>query len=948
MAIEVSVFTIGGGDLFVAVFNSVASIFNSKATIATITSLAIMFGGICAVFEFAKSKDIATLIKWVGIYILVTSLILYPKATVIIEDRTGFDEKPRVIDHVPLSLALFAGFTSRIGIGFTEVIETVFHMPNDLTYNKTGMLMGARLVLAAKHFQITDSEFSETLNDFMQQCVFFDLLLRKYSVDDLLHASNPWGFIKVNTSKARAFPLKGKITACNIGAGALDEWWKTSVNQAASIYAGQIIGNSKEAAGLLLSHLSDCYQFLTKVSSDGNTILQTNLLANAISNGITRFGANTNAYAALQAYQDTKSELTALESMNQAASQSAVWMQYYKNIIEAVLYAAFLIVYFLSYFPFGMSVIRNYLLGLFILQTLAPLYAIINFAANFFAQNRAMAFISTDPSHGDLSIANIVGITQANAEAMAVAGYLIWPVTIGGAVMLFRGLPGFIQNTGQFLGGVVQHSSTQVVSESIGGNINAGNASFGNKSLNNMNANHWDSNLRYASGASTFQTGTGSSITITPQGNEVLNNQGGMSQLAVNVQVAESNRAAASSQAQMSYTAGLNKLHSAGQQYSAGLRALDDYAKQEGHNINSGTTHSYTETSGVNHAANSVSQLIESFAKEHHVSHERAAQVLGQVYADVKVGQGLGFIVKGEVGASASLSASGRSAFGSLYNDAHRFAKETNFSETVDSAERAAIDTSFRDQTDKGNRLIHSITSSFDKGNSYRTEAASQLSISKSYSDYAQTTSENASTINANYTQSFFEWMRHQKSPSSQYGQGTFSQSAIDHMAIYEPEHLQQYADQFVKLKTNEAMSSFAQSHHLTDGKEEIFNSYQQSNQEIPGKSHIANAYRHDQNVIKQHDSDMKHVDENIREHVNQQMNHNKNTLNQKEQVQNQGAEPLKEHIKQKVKGQVLGSIDPSHNSLAEIMERNKSDNNTNHTGFFPFNHNDKREKQGD
>ena len=93
-----------------------------------------------------------------------------------IEDRTEH-LKPRIVDHVPLSLAIFASFTSGIGIAVTEIVETVFHMPDDMSYNKTGMLMGSKLVLASRNFQITDAEFSQTLNEFMQQCVFFDLFL---------------------------------------------------------------------------------------------------------------------------------------------------------------------------------------------------------------------------------------------------------------------------------------------------------------------------------------------------------------------------------------------------------------------------------------------------------------------------------------------------------------------------------------------------------------------------------------------------------------------------------------------------------------------------------------------------------------------------------------------------------------------------------------------------
>ena len=103
MALEVSVFTIGGGDLLEAVFNAVASVFNCSAGTGALTSLAVMLGGVFAVFEFSRTRDVSKLIKWMGVYVLVTSLMLYPKATVNIEDRSGIDIKPRAIDHVLLS-----------------------------------------------------------------------------------------------------------------------------------------------------------------------------------------------------------------------------------------------------------------------------------------------------------------------------------------------------------------------------------------------------------------------------------------------------------------------------------------------------------------------------------------------------------------------------------------------------------------------------------------------------------------------------------------------------------------------------------------------------------------------------------------------------------------------------------------------------------------------------
>lgn len=923
------VITIGGGDLILQVFNAIAAVFNDSASIGAITSLAIFLGGLFASFEFSKSRDIKVLIRWTGMYVIVTSLMLYPKATVNIEDRTGIDLKPRIVDNVPLSLAIFASITSRIGIGFTEAVETVFHLPNDMAYNKTGMLMGSKLVFASRHFQITDAAFSETLNEFMQQCVFYDILLRKYTLQDILHVDNPWDFIKNHTSQARAFPLNGEITVCNVGAGKLDAQWKQAINNAATVYGGQILIGSSNPGKLLASHLSDGYQFLTNVSKQGDEILKTNLLANAFDQALSHYGANANAPAALQAYNDTKSELQSRETMDQTGRQAGIWMQYFKNIIEAVLYAAFIFIYFLSYLPFGVMIIRNYLCGLFVLQALAPMYAIINFAANFFAQSRSMSFLSSDSTHSGLSIANIAGITQANADAMAVAGYLMWPVTLGGAVMLFRGMPQAIQSMGQLMGGVVQHAGSHVVAESVGGNISAGNANFGNRSMHNTNANHWDTNLRYAAGSQTFQTAMGSSLTVTPSGGEVLDNRGSLSNLSVSVRMAESMRSVASHQAQSSLSAAFNQSQAAGEQYASALRKINDFSHQQSRFESSGDSHSQTETTGVSQSAHTVSQLVDSFAKEHHVNHERAAQVLGQVYADIKGGFEF-FGNGGSMGVHGSASVSARSSFGSLYNDAHRFATDKNFAETMDSAKREAIESHYRDSSDQGNRLANSIASSLEKGDSYRTEAASQMSKAQSYSTLASTSSENAASIDANYSQVFYKWMRHQPSPASQYGRGTWSKDAIDNMAVHDPAMLQDYANRFVREKTDENMRSFEKTHHLSEGEKNIQDTYHHNNSKLHDRSGI-NA--HYQNFNKELQHQVKNAGPNpvgiiksgIKDEVHRDMQVNKHEIDNRHNELDQKAEPLNEGIHEKVKGGILGSLNgPIKGSTLEKIKNSK------------------------
>lgn len=908
MSLTLQVYTIGGGDYLESVFNAVASIFGDKSTIGAITNLAVILGGFSATLLFSRSKDVNVLLKWAGLYVVVTSLMLYPKATVVIEDFTGNDNRPRIVDHVPLSLAVFASLTSRIGQGFTELIETVFHMPDDVSYQKSGMLMGSKLVLAASNFQITDPEFSQSLNEFMQQCVFYDLLLNKYTVQELIHADDPWRFIRERTSVARAFPLNGQIVICNEGATQLDKMWTQEMNNAATIYGAQILGNHRSTNIQLLSHLKEGYSFLTNVSQEGATILQTNLLTNVLSQAINHYGANVNAPAALQAYQDTKTELQNRMTLDATGRQSGIWLQQFKNIIEALLYSSFIIIYFLSFFPFGPTIIRNYLTGMFYIQSLSPMYAIINYAASFYAQSRSMAFLASDTTHSTLSMANIMGITQANADAMALAGYLMWPVTIGGAIMIFRGMPSAIQGMGQYLGGVAQHTASGVAAESVGGNISVGNSSFGNQSLYNTNANHFDANGRYASGMMTLQTSSGSTVSISPSGSEMMDNRGAISNLGVDVRVAESIRTSAARQAQTNNSAALSQTHASGEQYSAALRQVIDYSDHHSHGRSSGTSHTLNETTGFSESAHDVSQIIKAFEKNHNVSHERALQLFGQIYAGT-----------GQVGLSGGASGNLRSSAGSLYSKAERFAADHHFNEAVDLAKRAALDSHFRDSADDGERYAKSIASSFDRGDSYRTEAASHFTKAKSYSTLASTSEENAASINANYTQEFYKWMQAQPSI---YGNGNMSRSMIDDMVVNDPTQARGYADRFVNEKTSEAIQSFNQSHHISNGNSEVNTAYHQNNHTLHGISSVRDNHKTNDHSVQSHNN-IRDVNTQIQSQVENTMYENKQKIKTKKDDVSTHGESMESRVSQKVKGGVIGSLDYPKDSLAAIIKEN-------------------------
>ncbi len=904
MALIVSVFTIGSGELVLNVFNAVAAIFNVKSSIGALTHIAIMLGGFCATLQFTKSHDIQTIIRWLGMYVLVTVLILSPKATVAIEDR--MDIKPRSVDNVPLSLAVVASFTSRIGIGMAELVEMVFHMPGDLSYNQTGMLMGSRLVLASEDFQITDPVFSQTLDAFMQQCVFYDLLLDRYTINDITHDKDPWKFIKEHTSVARAFPLNGQITICKIGAVQLDAIWQQTLNNAATIYGAQILGNSIPQK-IFLSRLSDGYNLLTNVSEEGADILKKHLLSNSMMQAVAHTSANTNAPAALQAFEDAKTELQVRHTLDLTGRQAGYWLQQIKNIVEAVMYGAFIFIYFLSYFPFGGRIVSHYLFGLFYLQTLAPMFAIVNFAATFYAQNRSLIFSSDE----GLSIANMAGITQANADAMALAGYLGWIIALGGGVMLFKGWTSGIQSAGQYFGGVFQNAATHVSAEAIGGNMSVGNTNFDNHSAFNTNANHFDTNARHASGMVSFQTGAGSTVSVSPDGREILNTQGSISNLPVDIRVAESTREMASTQYQTSVTTALSKMHAAGSHYATALRQVDDFGNQSSHFENSGINDSHTKSSGFSRSASDVHNIMETYRKDHNITHEKNAQLFGEIYAEAHgglevLGEG------GKVGGSVRASGALRSSFGSLYSEAEQYAKDHHFTDAVDNARRDARESHYRVSDDSGNRFSQSISRSFDQGDSLRKEATSNYSQAQSYASLATQSTENSTSINANYGQEFYQWIRTQSPIHRHGGSGseTMSRSMIDNMSISD---LQQYADRFSNEKSSQIISTFNETHHLDTGKSEVFDTYSRNNQSLENLSDIKNKDHHYQQVVN-HETEHHntgHIDRSVSNTVSNFLAQDDKTYHDIVASDDHQGSNVELQTREKVKGQVFGSFTP-------------------------------------
>ena len=143
----------------------------------------------------------------------------------------------------------------------------------------------------------------------------------------------------------------------------------------------------------------------------------------------------------------------------------------------------------------------------------------------------------------------------------------------------------------------------------------------------------------------------------------------------------------------------------------------------------------------------------------------------------------------------------------------------------------------------------HSIASSFEQGDNLRLEAARNFSKAQSLSTFASQTQENAASVDTNYSQAFYEWLRKQPALS---GQGNISNHDMEAMASHDPALLQSYADRFVQEKTTEILAPFNAASSL--GQSEAFDqaASQQLKQNIASSSQIESAHQQFDRFVKE------------------------------------------------------------------------------------------------
>ncbi len=288
MAYEI--IALGNGEILKSIFDAIAICLNSQTgtLYVPLIRIGMIIGSLWTALYAIYGDYIRAINGWLIPMTIIINLLFVPQVTVLIKDPiTNYSQK---VDHVPYGLAMIASNVSKIGYTITKQIESVFVLPDDLKYQKTGTLFASQLLQQAKTFRITNENLAENMRQFVGQCVTYDLLLgRKYTIEDLRHSDDLWGLVSMHASPVRSFVWrdlkqdlnnKPRIITCQEGVTNFDKEWKNELTKTATIFSKKIFGKD----GLinpqieLLKYLPIAYQELLKIAKSAEDLLKQQMM----------------------------------------------------------------------------------------------------------------------------------------------------------------------------------------------------------------------------------------------------------------------------------------------------------------------------------------------------------------------------------------------------------------------------------------------------------------------------------------------------------------------------------------------------------------------------------------------------------------------------------------------------------------------------------------------
>jgi conjugal transfer mating pair stabilization protein TraG len=787
--------TFGGGDVFYNVFNAIATLLNgNNGIINTLIAFGAIVGLLISFWYTVRKSSLSPLfLDWFTPFLCILTLVIAPKMSVTITDPVS--HITRTVDNVPAGIAIIGGTLSGIGKVLTQLIEQVFSLPDDLQYQSTGVAFASNLVQQARIFHFTDDNMQSSMYEFVNNCVLYDALMgSKYTFDDLKNTDDIWRLVGENASPARSVMYqesgqKSRILTCKEAFIRLNQKWNTEFNQSSQIFGKKIFSNVKNEEGakaLFLKSLPSTYDYLIGSKNSAEQFLRQNMMIYSVVDSLEKKSTslgNASNFPLRKAYLQQR------ETHKSFGALAAQTLPTLKNVFELICYVSFIFIIPFLLLPGGTKALLKWFHMILWVQMWPPLFAILNFIMNVAAAKSSVAATS-----GVLSIATTVGMTEANADIAAQAGYLAlsvpviaWAIIQGGVSSLSQAL--------SYVTGVTQGVANKAGEEMVHGNMSMGNVSLGTVQAHNTTQGQMLKSPSLTSGAMRFNDGRMDS-THSADGSAIHNV--GVSQLPSNVNMGETFSNAYTKMANQSATMSQQHSQAASQSESQASRQVYDFANHLAKSQNFSDSNTTNENASAQQSAKKLLSASEDFAKNHNISTNEAADFL------ISASAGFNFFGNG---ANTGVTGSTNALQTKLISNAQNYAKQHGLDKTTSHLIQASQDERVSKSDDEGKRYSEGLNQSLEKASQHRKEESLSLQKSNSFSEQAQMAKQNSTGFSQNMNQQYIEWLKEQ--PMN--GKGPMGSQAALHLIANDPHKNNMYLNRFVEDQVSKQANYFDQ-----------------------------------------------------------------------------------------------------------------------------------------
>ncbi|MCU6453066.1 conjugal transfer protein TraG N-terminal domain-containing protein [Sphingomonas sp. A2-49] len=747
----VELFTIGGGEYVVNVLNAVAA-WTGDGGYKSLLQVCMVMGLGYSVLIVAFNADWRAWLNWFLQATLMYMVLMVPRLDVHVTDRINPSLAPAQVANVPLGLAMMASFTSQVGDYLVGSAELVFGLPGDLDYSRNGMIYGSRLFEATQNLRINDSEFAANLDEHFRQCVFYDVLLGRYSMETLSNAPDIWGAIGPGSqARAQRFltrdaggAVTSSIETCRDAYTTLSTQWAGMTDDLGRVFGRQLYPrqSAELAKAKLFADLPVAYRYLTGVSASASEILKQTLTINAMSQAM-HSAAGATGTGSVDVYAQTRAEIQTKRTYGSIAHSAMKWVPVLNIVLTVVFYALFPVLFPLFLMPkSGPLALRGYVTGFFYLAAWGPLYVILHMVMMF----KGASEVAGAGGGNGLTLASFTSMSEANDDIGMLAGYLVAsiPFLAGG---IAKGAMAISSQATSYLN-PSQNAAEEAAREASTGNIGVGNASFDNQTIQTRQHDQWNQAPSFTYGAAQTrafnETGT---LSTSFAANDLLDVP--VSKLPFSPQVTQSVATEASRVASETRTRGETLSNQASESVSNAVNRFNEFRHAVSNDQSIANSYGAEDRSNITSSFNEVDQasrmLQSRFGLRAEVADSIATEKFVSGSASLTAGAGGNFGVF-----SGGVSATGSAGMSKRWTDGDTASVSREGSRIRDALESWSANRGWSENRDAFSRSVE--TSSRSDISSSASGISSSMTEAHNFSREARRFYEEANRLEARWS----------------------------------------------------------------------------------------------------------------------------------------------------------------------------------------------------